>query len=320
MHRFKSIFSKKKSSLGIVALSFSADGIAIAISHYTGKKNTSLTHCEFIASNKKQSVLEVLTAKYNLEKYDCYLVLASEDYRLISLEAPQVADDEMVEAVRWKISEFVDFPVDEAFIDFYDMPASTRANSVRMIEVVATAGATVQPLVDLCLSCKLNLQVITIQEITLKNLAALLPDNERAVALLHLQKTTGNILILQQNTIYLNRKIASGYDRLGLNDITLTEEQIAFEQSGLALEIQRSIDHVDSTFNLLTSSDIAVLPLPENTQGLLNFLNNNYGIAARVMDLSTILEGDFVFLNDFTQSLCAAVAGATLINDTESDL
>ena len=320
MHQFKSFFSKKTPSLGVVALSFSADGVAIALSHYTDEQKPSLTHCEFITTSKKHAVLEELTAKFKLEQFDCHLVLATEDYRLISLEAPQVADDEMIEAARWKISEIVDFPVDDALIDYYDMPTSTRANSVKMIEVVATPRAVVQPLVDLCLNCQLNLKTISTQEIALKNLASLLPENERGIAVLHLQAVTGHIVIQQQNTIYLNRKIASGYKRLGLDNINLTEEQIGLEQSGLALEIQRSIDHVESTFNLLTSSELAVLPLPENTQGLLNFLNNNYGITARVMDLSTIIEGDFTFFSDLTQSLCAPVIGATLINNTAEAL
>lgn len=317
MHQLKSFFGKKTSSLGVVALSFSADGIAIALSHYDAEKNLSLSHCEFINSSKKQAALEELSEKYNLKQFDCYLVLASDDYWLISLEAPQVSDDEMLDAVRWKISEMVDFPVEGALLDYYDMPASTRANSAKMIEVVATPQSVVQPLVDLCLSCQLNLKIITTQEIALKNLASLLPENDRGVAVLHLQKSTGQIIIQQQDTLYLNRKIASGYKRLGLDDIALTDEQIGFEQSGLALEIQRSIDYVESTFELHTSSDIAVLPLPKNTQGLLNFLNNNYGITARVMDLSTIIEGDFSFFSDLTQSLCAPVIGATLAKNIE---
>jgi len=166
----------------------------------------------------------------------------------------------------------------------------------------------------------LNLQVITTQEISLKNLASLLPENQRGIAVLHLQKVMGHLLIQKQETIYLNRKVASGYDRLGLNDVILSDEQVTLEQSGLALEIQRSIDHVESTFNLASSSELAVLPLPENTQGLLNFLNNHYGITARIMDLSTIIDGDFSFFDDRTQSLCAVVIGATLADSTEEVL
>jgi len=308
VQRFRSLFTKKKSKLGVVALSFTADGIAIAISKDTTEH--SVRYCEFIPSNKKYETLKDLTEKHKLDQYECHLVLATEDYRLISLEAPPVADDEMLEAIRWKINELIDF-AEDALIDYYSMPKSERVNSKVMIEVVAAPKATVQPLVDLCLNCGLTPTTIDTQEMALRNLASLLPENDRGIAVLHLEKVTGHIIIDKQNTIYLNRKVASGYNRLGLNEVMLSDEQVNLEQSGLALEIQRSIDHVEHIYNLPPSSELAVLPLPENTQGLLNFLNNNYGITARVLDLTTIIDCD-IALDDNTQSHCATVIGATL--------
>jgi len=314
VQRFRSLFTKKKSKLGVVALSFTADGIAIAISKNT--EEHSVRYCEFIPSNKKHETLKDLTEKHNLTQYECHLVLATEDYRLISLEMPPVADDEMLEAIRWKINELIDF-AEDALIDFYNMPKSEKAHSKPMIEVVASSKATIQPLVDLCLNCGLTPALIDTQEMALRNLASLLPENDRGIAVLHLEKVTGHIIIEKQNTIYLNRKVASGYNRLGLNEVMLSDEQVNLEQSGLALEIQRSIDHVENTYNLPPSSELAVLPLPENTQGLLNFLNNNYGITARVLDLTTIIDCD-IALDDNTQSHCATVIGATLRRYSEN--
>ncbi len=316
---FKSLLGKKTSTQGIVALCFTSDGISIAISDYTKNQKQSLTHCEFIATNKKQLTLKQLTDKYNLDHYDCHLVLATDDYRLISIEAPPVADNELAEAIRWKITELVDFPTTDAVLDYYQMPSSNRANSKKMIEVVATPQSTIQPLVDLCLNCNLQIKVIDIQEMTLRNLATLLPENERGIAVLHIQKVTGHILIEQQDIIYLSRKLATGFDHLGLNDVNLNKEQIALEQNGLALEIQRSIDYVESFYTIPPTSELAVIPLPENTQGLLNMLNNNHGITARVMDLSTIIDGN-ILLDDSTQSHCATVIGATLRNTPEETL
>jgi MSHA biogenesis protein MshI len=89
------------------------------------------------------------------------------------------------------------------------------------------------------------------------------------------------------------------------------------EQSGLALEIQRSLDYVESFYGLSPISGIAVIPLKQNTEILLNSLTNNHGITARIMDLSTIINSD-ILLDDNTQSLCAPVIGATLRNSIES--
>ncbi len=161
-------------------------------------------------------------------------------------------------------------------------------------------------------------KVIDIQETTLRNLATLLPENELGIAILHLQKTSGRLIIQKQGIIYLSRKLSIEFDRLGLTENFLSDEQIAMEQSGLILEIQRSLDYVESVYGLPPISSLAVIPLPEYTQNLLNTLNNNNGITARVMDLTAIINGD-ILLDDKTQSLCAPVIGATLRNNVGSE-
>jgi len=313
---FKKLLGKETISKGVVALSFSPDGIAMAISQVTND-TPFLTHCEFIHTNNKQSVLKELTEKYHLEQYDCTLVLSPDDYRLISIEAPNVTDDELTEAIRWKIADLIEFPIEDAVIDYYALPSSERANSNKMLEIIAAPQSSIQPLVDLCKQCNLQLKIIDIQETTLKNLASLLPENERGIAVLHLQKTTGRIIIEQQDSLYLSRKLATGFERLGVTESSLSDAQITMEQGGLALDIQRSFDYVESFYGLPPISGIAVIPLAENTQELLNFLNYNHGITARIMDLSAIIEGD-ILLDDPTQSLCAPVIGATLRNTTEA--
>lgn len=318
MQLFQKLLGKQASSIGIVALSFSSEGIALAISQYSNDQKLSLIHCEFIHTNNKQSILQELSKKHQLHQYDCYLVLASDDYRLITCKVPVVAEDELSQALEWKISDLIDFQIDDAVFDYYPLPIPQRSNSEKLLEVIACQKSAVQPLVDLCIDCGLQLKVIDIQETCLRNLATLLPENERGIAVLHLLKNAGRILIEQQGSIYLNRKLAIGFERLGIvADDFVNDEQELVEQSGLALEIQRSFDYVESYYGFPPLSGLAVLPLCENTQGILNILNKRHGITARVMDLSTIVDGD-ILLDDKTQSLCAPVIGATLRNTLES--
>jgi len=316
VHLFNKLLGKKKTSKGIVALSFTSEGIALAISEYTVEQKTKLTHCDFFHTNNKLSDLKELTEKYHLIEYDCHLVLSSEDYRLISIDKPVVEDNELNEAILWKISDLLEYPVDDAVTDYYALPVSERANSTPMLEVIASPKQTIQALVDLCLHCNLQLQIIDIQETTLRNLATLLPENEQGIAVLYLQKNSGQVTIERQSSIYLNRKLAIGFDRLGFSDSFLSDEQISMEQNGLALEIQRSFDYIESYYGIPPITGLAVIPLPQDTQSLLNILNNNHGITARIMDLSAIIDSD-ILLDDSTQSLCASVIGATLRNSLE---
>ena len=317
MRFLQKLLGKKLNSKGITALSITSEGIALAISQYTENQQLTLIHCEFISTNNKLATLKELTEKHQLKEYDCYLVLTSDEYRLVTIEAPSVPEDELSDAIRWKISDLIEFQVDDAVIEHYPLPASQRAKNDSMLEIIASPKTAIQPLVNLCIKCDLQLKVIDIQETTLRNLATLLPENDRGIAILHLQKSSGRIIIEQQGTIYLSRKLAIGFERLGLSDNLLSNEQVAMEQNSLALEIQRSFDYVESFYGLPPISCMAVIPLPENTQGLLNFLNTNHGITARIMDLSTIIDGD-ILLDDTTQSLCAPVIGATLRNSIEA--
>jgi len=314
---FQKLLGKELKSKGIIALSISTEGIALAISEYNENQKPTLVHCEFIHTNNKLATLKELTEKHQLEKYECNLVLTSNDYRLVTIEAPSVEDDELSDAIRWKISDLIEFQVDDAIIEHYPLPASQRSNNESMLEIIACPRSAVQTLVDLCINCGLQLKVIDTQETTLRNLATLLPENNLGIATLHLQKNSGRIIIERQGSIYLSRRFTKGFDQLGLADNFLSTEQIAMEQSNLALEIQRSFDYVESFYGLPPISCLAVIPLTENTQGLLNFLNSNHGITARIMDLSTIIDGD-ILLDDKTQSLCAPVIGATLRNSIES--
>lgn len=316
MHLFQKLFKRKVARKGIAALSFTSEGIALAISQHTDNQKPKLVFCEFIHTNKKQITLKELSETHQLKGYDCHLVLASDDYRLITIEPPAVTEDEMAEAIRWKISDLIDFHIDDALIDHYPLPSSTRVNSEKKIEVIATAKSTIQPLIDLCIDCDLPLKIIDIQETSLRNLASLVPENNTGIAVLHLQKNTGQIIIEQQGLIYLSRKLVIGYERLGLTDSFLSDEQIALEQNNLALDIQRSFDYAESYYNLPPISELAVIPIIKNTQGVLDFLTNNHGITSRIMDLSTFVDGD-ILLNDSTQSFCAAVIGATLRNSAE---
>lgn len=316
MNFFNKLLGKKTASKGVIALSFTSEGIALAVTEFTSQQHPLLTHCEFIATHNKLADLKLLTEKYQLDKYDCHMVLSTDDYRLISIEKPNVEEQELADAVLWKVSDLLEYPVDDAITDFYALPLSDRANSNTMLEVVATPKSTLQPLIDLCTQCNLQIQVIDIQETSLRNLATLLPENDRGVAVLHLQNTTGRVTIEKQGSIYLNRKLAIGFDRLGLTDSFLSDEQIAMEQNGLALEVQRSLDYVESYYGLPPISGLAVIPLSQNTQVLLNILNDNHGITARIMDLSTIINSN-ILLDDTTQSLCAPVIGATLRNSIE---
>ncbi|MDP2902102.1 MAG: hypothetical protein Q8N96_03215, partial [Methylovulum sp.] len=235
----------------------------------------------------------------------------TDNYRRINIEAPAVAENEKREAIRWKIVDVIDFSIDKAVFDFYSVPVSMRANS-SMLEVIVSSNELIKGLADKTTQAGLQLKVIDIQETVLRNLAVLLPENKRGVAVLYLQESSGTLLIQKEGVIYLSRNFDIGYRELELASHNSSDDtQGSTAQNNLALEIQRSLDYVESYYGIPPISGLAVIPLAENTHDLLNILNSNHGITARIMDLSAIVDCG-VLLDDATQSRCSPVIGATL--------
>jgi MSHA biogenesis protein MshI len=314
VHLLRKFFRKKTVCKGIVSISFLQNGIAVSVSNFTENNRLSLIHCEFIDTGKsddQQNILCEFAVRHNLAEYDCHLVLTSDNYRRVNVEAPTVAENEIIEALRWKINELIDFPVDKAVIDYYQAPTAVRANSSKMLEVIASPIDIVSEQIEKCTKAGLQLKVIDIQETTLRNLAVHTPENERGIALLYLLEHSTTLLIQKEATIYVSRKFEIGYKKLDLDEPYSSDCPTANAHNNLALEIQRSLDYVESYYGIPPISALAVIPLAENTHNLLDSLNSNLGIAARMIDLSTLIDCD-ILVNGRTQALCAPVIGATL--------
>jgi len=306
---FTKLLGRKKVCRGVVSLCFLPQGVSVAIAKYTPENKLELEFSDFFAvrnTSEQVKTLSRLATEYSLAAFHCHLLLAPADYRHLTLETPPVTYDEMREALRWKIADSVDFSVEKACIDFYHLPDAKHASSKKMLAAIASSVAVLKPKIELCQQAGLDLEVIDIQETALRNLATLLPENDRGVAILHLLPKNGSIIIQKQGRIYLSRKLDSGFE-----DLRLDSDIPSLEINDLSLEIQRSLDYVESYYGIPSISTLAVIPVPSHTENILNHLNENLSANSRIMDISTILEGDTI-LTDKTQAYCATVIGATL--------
>lgn len=298
---------------GIAALSFFPHGFAVAVSRYSDTERPRLLHCEFVpaSAQQRQAKLETIVKDYQLADYDCHILLSQEQYRSMSVETPAVPAEELRQAVNWRIADMLDYAIDQSNIDYYRLPQSNRANTPGMLEVVAVPLQLADALSLLCKEAGLNVKVIDVQETALRNLATLLPENQQGVAVLHLHQNSGIIIIQKNGSIYLSRRIDHGYTQLTEGLHFDSPEQLQLEQNNLALEIQRSLDYVEHFYDIPPINSLAVVLMPTDSHHIINFLNINYGITARAMDLSAMIEGD-ILLNDTTQNLCAPCIGASL--------
>ncbi len=227
---------------GLVGIEFCAEGIALAYinSESINKKTSHLLQCEFLSCNTVDSgraeLLRECIQTQQLLNAKCNIVLPAGAYQLLLIEAPKVSAEELRDAVRWRIKELIHFPLEEAVIDVFPLPADVSRAGASMIYVVAARRDIVQQSVALVAAAGMRIASIDITELALRNLAELCADDSRGVALVKLRPGAGSLVLIRGGNLYLSREFDLAYNA-GLFD-ELPENQ-------LVLELQRSLDYYE---------------------------------------------------------------------------
>lgn len=253
-----------------------------------GGQRPKLAACETINLSHNVAASDSVFKKWarglELSNLPCTTVLDASQYRLLTTEAPNVPAEELRAALRWKIKDLIDFPIQEATIDVFDIPGAQAEDSGRPVYVVAARNDAIRSRVAMLTSVKANLKFIDVVEMSLRNIAGLLPEDQAGVAMLSLYENSGLITLTKQSKLYLTRSL-----NVGLENMTHPQLNVgAFNQ--VALELQRSLDYFESHFRQPAIRHVFIAPLETEVPGLLNFLQTNLGIAAAYVNLESILD------------------------------
>jgi MSHA biogenesis protein MshI len=277
------IFKRKQSSslTGIVS---GNSGTAIASVECHGKGQARLHSCEFapVTDTETDSTLQ----GRGLDKQPCTALLAIGDYQLLIVDAPEVPPEELRAAIRWRIQDMIDFHVDDAVLDVFDAPPAGPANSKQLYVVVARTD-TVKQHIDELENAGVNLDVIDIPELAMRNIASRLPEDEAGLVSLYFSADQCLITITHNATLYLTRNIDIGYRKL--------QESAASPQTlcnCLALEIQRSTDYYEHYYRQAAVRTIAILPVPVTLYGLADALQQTLGLETRTVSMSDVVNCD----------------------------
>jgi MSHA biogenesis protein MshI len=210
------------------------------------------------------------------------LVTPWEAYKILLVDAPDVPPQELRSALRWKIKDLIDFHVDDALIDLFELPVDSQAAGGRAsLYCIAARAESIRSLVESVAETGASLTVIDIPEMCIRNLSALAPEDQQGLVTLHLESQRGLVVITRQHTLYLARRLDFGTETLQLTPAS-TEQ--------LALEIQRSMDYCDRHFHLALAQTILILPTQGAPDNLTESLTQYTGLAARHCDLNQHLD------------------------------
>ncbi len=330
-------FKKKKRGQGTNALVLSEEGIAHAcITRIAGQPPTLLSINYSAIDNKAETthLLEQFIQQHKLEDSPIVTTLLTADSSLVMLEKPDVANNELRQAVRWRIKDSLSFDVNNAIIDVFEIPGQKERGRAPLVYVTAADKDFLKQHIQLFESQNLDVETIDIAELVMRNIAALLPEDQRGVALLKLDATKGLMTLTQDSSLFLARNIGVGYvslssvgnsilgEDLNKADGLALEEGFSPDQEraldAIVLEVQRSLDYYESHFAKPAINSLVIAPLPYEIPGVINRLASALGLQVRLLDLNAVLDVKISISTENQANCFFAIASA--LREADSDL
>lgn len=277
-------FFKKSGSQGLIALrSSGATGDTTTLAQLMRRENAKpLVNMAVTVSQSlnQQASLKALVHEFGLKKTRCAFILASKDYQLMQVEKPNVPQEEQKQAVRWKLKDMLDYPVEQATVDVVEIPADPGNSSrQRHVYAVAANNALIGEVSNRLVQGGVNLQVIDIAELAQRNIASLLEGPDRGLALLSFDATGGLLTFTAGGELFHARRLefdgkwsASAYERI-------------------ALELQRSLDHFERQFPFVVINKLLIAPFGERDM-FCQHLHNYFDMPVASFELQDIFEFD----------------------------
>jgi MSHA biogenesis protein MshI len=307
-----SFLKGKKIENRCVGIGFHPHGISFAlVEHVNGEKRIkslafhALSDPELFSEQLKKIVSEA-GGKY----LPAVFVMHPSNYSVVQIEAPEVAADELKNAVRWRVKDLIDFHIDDAEIDIINLPQSKRAGSPKLMYVIATKTSYIKSVVDAMANAGLELTAIDITELTLRNMTYSSAEENRSTALLYLSEYVSLIEICTNGSLCLSRHINLDLSRVDTENADSRVEMMDV----LSLEIQRSLDYYESQFangsaaELNIISQIAV-PLEEFQEVAGSYLT----VPIKPLGAFTDMKGSENY-DSMTLASCSPAIGAALRN------
>ncbi|MDX1517870.1 MAG: hypothetical protein R3288_13580 [Woeseiaceae bacterium] len=238
-------------------------------------------------------------------------VLDADAYSLQLVEAPNVPAAEMRDAVRWKIQNLIEFPVEEAAIETFEMPPQRHSAGRPMIHAVVAHRDEIMKQISRIRGAKLNLDVIDIPELCVRNIAVQLPQDADGVAFLHFTDDCGYLTITRRGVLYMIRRIETRRGELA--DAPDDVFSLLERSAGVALEVQRSLDFYESHYDCPPVNELVLGPGP-NLDTHASTLADNLGIRVSRLNLDELFTVGTEIRPD-VQSDCLLAIGAALRSD-----
>ncbi|MDP3211684.1 agglutinin biogenesis protein MshI [Methylotenera sp.] len=252
----------------------------------------------------------------DLDNYHCTMLMKQGEYQIFQIEKPNVPDNELKQAIGWKLKDMIDYPVEQATIDVINIPADdSKSNRQSYVYAVSAKnvliGDFMQKFTDIA---KSGLEVIDIPEMAQRNIASYIEEENRGLALLSINKNGGLLTFTANKALYHARQIELNTDAISSENSE--QKSSIFER--FSLEIQRSLDNFERQFPQLAINRLVLAPFV-GREDFYDYLTSYLYIKVERLDLADIFdfEGSAKLNTLESQALFFPVLGAALRDGDE---
>jgi len=232
------------------------------------------------------ATLSGLRASLALQKLQCTTVMAQGLSRLLAVEAPKVAPEELREAVRWRLNELLEYSPEAAVVDTLPMTIDLEGHvHATTLHVVAAERTQVAALAAPFFQAGIPLASIDVVEMAMRNVAALFAEAEAGVAFTWFREGGSGIVFIAHGELCMVRQFDTGAgdaaSALATGDLRTLER--------IELGLQRAIDHFERNFSGVPINQLLLAPFPGAPQ-LAAHLSAHVSLPVRAVDLSGVLD------------------------------
>ena len=286
MSSMRSLFSRQQAA-ELAAVNLYGDRAEVGQVRRNGSGRPVVNVCaHFPNAGNEVETLQRLRRELHLDRFICATLLPARQYQLQSIDAPNVPEAEMKSAVRWRLKDFLEYPVETATVDVVAIPADhAAAGRGRSVYAVSARNQDIEARMKMFAQAKIPLRVIEVAEMAQRNLATLFESDQRALAVLSFSEEGGLLTFSARGELYLSRRIEISLDQLV--GVRAEERDQLFER--IALELQRSLDHFDRQFSSIPLARLLLAPLPDEL-GLSAYLAGNLSAPVESVNLGDVLD------------------------------
>ncbi|MEH6445625.1 MAG: hypothetical protein V7784_17155 [Oceanospirillaceae bacterium] len=295
-----SLFNNKNNKkFARVCLRVSEEGTSIAVSEHDGNK-LQLQLCEFFSAltlAEQPALISEFIAKHHLASAHCSLILASSEYQLLLTEAPEVPSHEMCDALWWKVKDLVAFEIENAQIDYLDLPEDSAMHQARKIYAVIADRNKVKAKIEWAEKLGLTPTTIEVPETALLHLVADLCSDVVGTSVLYLDPEQSMLMLMSERKMYLSRTLQYNYQE---------------RMEAVVLDLQRSMDYYESQIGKPACLKVIILPQQSAESSMMQTLLTNIDIAVTTVNINNLIDSDLSF--EMQQHCLLAISGALRVD------